>query len=171
MALADVIRSTSKGAVLARDTPQRLEEFVERDAVTHRSKTPWTTAKAGVDQWGQLPIYYVERGSGGMVTHKGYISEIVVDPVDGDDVAERFREHVTSTDTRAEYADGDESATTIFLATHGRRVPRPFHQSELRKLSGDGTVAETYSRQPIHVKQRPGDFPNFQRRGSAAGPR
>lgn len=159
VALSDTIRSSSEGAVLARNFPERLAEFVEFDQVTHRSGKPWTAAKAGVDEWGRIPLYYVERDTGGTVTHKGYISEIAVNPTDGNDVAERLREHITPDDTYEEY--NDELDTTTFLATHGERIDEPFHQSELRKLSGAGPVAENYSRQPAYVKQRPGDFPDF----------
>ena len=42
---------------------------------------------------------------------------------------------------------------------HLRQGDDTFHQSELRKLSGNGTIAENYSRQPAYVIQRPGDFP------------
>lgn len=158
MALSEAIRSNSNGAVLARNFPDRLEEFVERDAVTHRSGKTWTAAKHGVEEWGQLPLYYVERDSGGMVTHKGYISEIAVDPVDGDDVAERLRENISPADTYDQY--NDELDTTTFLATHGERINEPFHQSELEKLSGNGPIAKNYSRQPAYVIHRPEDFPS-----------
>lgn len=158
MPLSDTIQSNANSAVLARNFPDRLEEFVEREEVTHRSGKPWTTAKYGVEKWGRLPLYYIERDSGGMVTHKGYISEIAVNPVDGDDVAERLREQISPADTYEQY--NDELDTTTFLATHGERVAEPFHQSELQKLSGNGAIAENYSRQPAYVIHRPGDFPD-----------
>ena len=158
MALSDTIKSNSKGAVLARNYTERLKEFVELDGVTHRSGKPWQTAKSGVEEWGRLPLYYVERETGGMVTHKGYISEISVNPVDGEDVAERLRERISPEDTYDQY--NEELDTTTFLATNGERLSEPFHQSELKKLSGNGTVAENYSRQPAYVITRPTDFPD-----------
>lgn len=157
MALSDTVKSNPKAAVLARNYSERLTEFVELDAVTHRSGKSWTTAMHGVAEWGRLPLYYVERDSGGMVSHKGYISEIAVNPQDGDDVAERLRELISPADTYAEY--NDELDTTTFLATRGEQLSDTFHQSELRKLSGNGPIAENYSRQPAYVIQRPGDFP------------
>lgn len=156
MVLSDTIKSRADSAVLARNYPERLVEFVERDAVTHRSGKSWTGAQHGVAKWGRLAHYYVERDSGGMVSHKGYISEIAVNPVDGDDLAERLRDHISSADTYDEY--NDELDTTTFLATHGEEIDDPFHQSELEKLSGNGPIAENYSRQPAYVIQRPGDF-------------
>lgn len=159
MTLSDAIRETPRGAVLARNYPERLMEFERFDTIIHRSGKSWKTAKAGVEAWGRLPLYYAERNSGGKVTHTGYITEIAVDPSDGTDVTERLREHVSPKETYEEYADRLD--TTTFLASHGERLSDPFHQSELRKLSGDGSVAETFSREPAYVKQRPVDFPDF----------
>lgn len=158
MTLSKTIRANSKGAVLARNYTERLEEFVELDGVTHRSGKPWQAAKHGVEEWGRLPLYYVERETSGMVTHKGYISEISVNPTDGEDVAERLREHISPEDTYDQY--NDELDTTTFLATEGERLSEPFHQSELQKLSGNGSVAKNYSRQPAYVVIRPNDFPD-----------
>ena len=154
--LQAVIQKRTDAAVLASNFPTRLEEIESNDAVTHRSSKRWKSAKVGVEAHGRLPIYYRMDGQ---VTHKGYISRIILDPKENTAAAEEFVEHISDTDTYSEHSDRLD--TTTFIVTGGERLADPFPQSELRKLSGDGRVAENFSRQPAYVVQRPGDFPNF----------
>ena len=153
------ISRRSDGAVLSRNYGERLEEFTELDAVTHRSGKPWVAARKGVEEHGRIPLYYVERDTGGMVTHKGYISRIVIRPNEHEEDAQELRKKISEADTYSEHSD--ELDTTTFLATDGEELEEPFHQSELELLAGEGNIAENYSRQPAYVKQREGDFPNF----------
>ena len=113
-------------------------------------------AKIGVEAHGRLPIYYRLDN---LVTHTGYISAIVLDPSENTIGAEEFLRHVPDADTYSEYYD--ELDTTTFIVTEGQRLADPFPQSELEKLSGNGSVSENFSRQPAYVVQRPGDFPDF----------
>jgi len=153
------LKNDSDGAVLARNYSTRLDEFVDLDEVTHRSGKPWTGAEAAVKKFGKYPIYYVERDGGGMVTHKGYISNMVVNPQEGDPDAEELREHISDTDTYSDY--NDELDTTTFLVSEGEELKTPFHQSDLTVISTGNAVSEDLSRQPAYVKQRPGDFADF----------
>ena len=150
------IQRRTDAAVLASNYEARLEELVSNDAVTHRSGKEWKSAKAGVDAHGRLPIYYRQDGT---VTHTGYISRIVLNPDENADEAEEFIKHITEDDTYEEY--NDRLDTTTFLVTDGKRLEEPFPQSTLRKLSDGSTISENFSRQPAHVVQRPGDFPDF----------
>lgn len=159
MALKDDITSRSDGAVLARNYTERLDEFEKLDAVTHRSGKAWQTARAAVEAFDRYPLYYVERDGGGMVTHKGYISEIVVNPNENSEAAQQLREQISEADTYSEY--NDELDTTTFLTTDGTQLEQPFHQSELELISTGNSLAENYSRQPAYVIQRPSDFSDF----------
>lgn len=155
--LQNKIRQRSDAAVLASNHEPRLEEIENNDQVTHRSGKRWASAEIGVDAHGRLPIYYRLDG---LVTHRGYISSIVLDPSENTDKADEFLQHITDADTYSEYYD--ELGTTTFIVTDGQRLADPFPQSELEKLSGNGSISENYSRQPAYVVQRSGDFPDFE---------
>lgn len=150
------IQSRTDVAVLASNYKVRIEELESNDAVTHRSGKIWKSAKVGFDAHGRLPIYYRLNGE---ITHKGYISNIVLNPDENRADAEELLKHITEDDTYGEYHD--KLDTTTFVVTDGERLDEPFPQTELRKLSGEGTIEEGFSRQPAYVIQRPGDFPDF----------
>ena len=150
------IQNRTDVAVLASNHEARLEEIAANEAVTHRSGKPWTSAKVGVASHGRLPIYYRLDSE---VAYKGYISQIVIYPEKNTAQAEELLQHITEADTYSEYHD--KLDTTTFVVTDGERLDDPFPQTELRKLSGDGTIDKGFSRQPAYVYQRPGDFPDF----------
>ena len=154
--LQRAIRERTDCAVLVSNHEQRLQEMVDNDAITHRSGKRWASAEVGVDAHDHMPIYYRLDG---LVTHVGYISQIILDPDENEAAAKEFLEHISSTDDYGDY--NDELDTTTFIVTGGRRLTDPFSQSELRKLSGAGHINENFSRQPAYVIQRPGDFPGF----------
>lgn len=154
--LQQEIRARSDVAVLASNHEARLKEMEDNEAVTHRSSKVWKTAKLGFDAHGQLPIYYRQEG---LVTHKGYISDIIINPSDKTAAAKKFVEHITDADTYDEYHE--QLDTTTFIVTNGERLDEQFAQSELELLSGGGYVSENFSRQPAYVIQRPGDFPHM----------
>jgi len=79
------IQKRTDGAVLASNHESRLREIEENDSVTHRSGKAWKSAKAGVEAHGRLPIYYRHDGK---ITHKAYISEIVLNPNENTEEAE-----------------------------------------------------------------------------------
>lgn len=150
------IQQRTDVAVLASNFETRLEEIVSNDAVTHRSGKIWKSAKIGVESHGRLPIYYRLDGK---ITHKGYISRIILNPDKNTDEAKEFIDHISEDDTYSEYHDLLDATT--YIVTDGKRLDEPFPQTELEKLSGDGTIEEGYSRQPAYVLQRPDDFPKF----------
>ena len=150
------IQRQSNVAVLASNHEARLAEITANDAVTHRSGKPWKSARLGVEAHGRLPIYYRQNG---IITHKGYISRIILYPDKYTTEAEEFIQHISQDDTYSEYHDLLD--TTTFIVTDGEQLDEPFPQTELKKLSGDGNINEGYSRQPAYVIQRPGDFPDF----------
>ncbi len=150
------MHSRTDVAVLASNHEQRVTELESNDAVTHRSSKAWKSAKVGFDAHGRLPVYYRMDGD---VTHKGYISKLVIDPDEHSAEAEELITHITDDDIYGEY--NDVLDTTTFVVTDGERLDEPFPQTELQKLSGDGAIDEGYSRQPAYVIQRPGDFPDF----------
>lgn len=150
------MRKRADVAILASNYESRLEELETNDSVTHRSGKPWKSAKIGVETHGRLPIYYRLDSE---VTHKGYISSIVLNPDENMEEAEEFIQHITDDDTYSEHSD--KLDTTTFIITDGVQLDEPFPQTELRKLSGEGKIEEGYSRQPAYVHQRPGDFPEF----------
>ena len=154
--LQDKIKRQTNAAVLASNHKARLKEIAANDAVTHRSGKRWKSAKVGFEAHGRLPIYYRLDGN---VTHKGYISNIVLEPEKNTDEAEDLLQHITDEDTYSEYFE--KLDTTTFVVTDGEALDDPFPQTELEKLSGDGTIEEGYSRQPAYVIQRPDDFPDF----------
>lgn len=153
--LQDKIRRQSNAAVLASNHEARLDEIASNDAVTHRSGKRWKSAKVGVEAHGRLPIYYRLDGD---VTHKGYISRIILDPDENTTAAEEFVQNITDSDTYSEYYD--QLDTTTFIVTDGEELDEPFPQSELRKLSDCSPIDMNYSRQPAYVVQRDGDFPD-----------
>ncbi|SNZ12107.1 hypothetical protein SAMN06269185_1499 [Natronoarchaeum philippinense] len=124
--------------------------------VTHRAGKPWTSVKAGIEAHGSIPIYYRLDG---MITHKGYIDQIVIRPDDESDVPQSIRDHITVDDTYSDYHDKYD--TTTFLVTNGERLDESFPQSDLERLEGDEYVDEDFSYQPAYVRQRSGDFPDF----------
>jgi len=142
-------------AILASNFESRLEEIVENDAVTHRSGKAWRTAKIGVDAHGRLPIYYRLNGE---ITHRGYISDIVLEPDENTDGVEKFLDNISEEDTYENY--NDQLDTTTYIVTGGERLDEPFPQSELRKLADGDNIDQGYSRQPAYVRQRQGDFPD-----------
>jgi hypothetical protein len=152
MSLKNEIKHRTDAAVLASNHSSRLAEIEGRNPVTHRSSKRWVTAEAGVNSHGRLPIYYRQEG---MVTHKGYITDIILDPSENEERAEEFVQNITEADTYSCY--NDKLDTTTFVVSEGKRISE-FNQSELKKLSGDGNIAKEYSRQPAYVVQRPGDF-------------
>lgn len=154
--LQQAIQTRADVAVLASNHEARLNELEANDAVTHRSSKGWKTAKLGVDAHGRLPIYYRQEG---LVTHTGYISDIIINPSDNTAAAKKFVEHITDADTYDEYHE--QLDTTTFIVTNGERLDEPFSQSDLALLSGKGHVSENYSRQPAYVIHRPGDFPHM----------
>lgn len=153
---ARLMQQRSDPAVLASNHEARLEELVELEKVTHRAGKPWTSAKAGVESQGRIPVYYRLDG---MMTHKGYIIDMVIDPEDGSDVPQEIKDNITDEDTYSDF--NDKYDTTTFLVTDGERFDEPFPQSELELLEGGEYVAEDYSYQPAYVRQRDGDFPDF----------
>lgn len=150
------MQSQTDVAVLASNHEARVKELESNDAVTHRSGKPWTSAAVGVEAHGRLPIYYRMDGD---VTHKGLISNIVINPDENSVEAEKLVQHITDDDTYGEYHDVLD--TTTFIVTDGERLKEPFPQTELQKLSGEGTIDDGYTRQPAYVIQRPDDFPDF----------
>lgn len=155
-ALQNKIARRADVAVLASNYPARLDELVANEKVTHRSSKWWKSAAIGVEAHGRLPIYYRLDGT---VTHKGCISHIVLNPEENSSEVEKFIQHISDSDTYGDHSP--ELDTTTFIVTDGEELDEPFSQTELEKLSGDGPIAEGYSRQPAYVIQRPGDFPDF----------
>jgi hypothetical protein len=153
MALIDEIQSCERSAILIRDY-NRLDDFEHQDIATHRSNKPWHAAEAGVKKFGSLPLYYAEAAkNGGMVTHTGHMTMIVINPDENKEKAQALSEKVT--DKYEKYHA--EFDTTTFLAEELEDIEPPFHQSQLEKLSG-GTIHENYSREPVYVQHRPNDF-------------
>jgi len=143
-------------AVLASNYEVRMQEMVELDKVTHRAGKPWTSAKAGVEAHGRLPVYYRVDG---MVTYTGYIEDIVLRPEDESDVPQEMKDHITDDDT---YSDFNEKYdTTTYLVSGGKRLDEPFPQSELERIQGGEYIDEDYSYQPAYIRKRDGDFPEF----------
>jgi len=154
--LRDKIRRRTDVAILASNHEARLKETVTSDAVTHRSGKRWSSAKAGVEAHGRLPIYYRLDGE---VTHKAYITRLELDPDEDTPGVEEFVRNIPEADTYSDY--NERLDTTTFLVRDGERLDEPFSQSELRKLDGGEPIDEDYSYQPAYVRQRPGDFPDF----------
>lgn len=154
--LQQAMQSRSDGAVLASNYAVRLKEIEDNDAVTHRSGKAWTTAKIGVDTHDRLPIYYRQDG---LVTHKGYITDILIHPDENTAAAKRFIDNITDSDTYDEFHE--QLDTTTYIVSDGERLSEPFSQTELELLSGNGYVSENFSRQPAYVIQREGDFPEL----------
>jgi len=153
---AKLMRERPDPAVLASNHKARLEELVELPKVTHRAGKPWTSAKAGLEAHGRMPIYYRLDGE---VTHTGYITQIVIDPKNESDVPQVIQEHITEDDT---YSDHNKKYdVTTFLVTDGKQLNKPFPQSELEQIEGGEFVDEDFSYQPAYVRQRDVDFPDF----------
>jgi len=152
--LQDKMKRQSDVAVLASNHEARLDEIATNDAVTHRSGKRWKSAQVGVQTQGYLPIYYRLDGQ---VTHKGYITDIVLDPGENTSDAEEFVQNITDEDTYSDYFD--KLDTTTFIVTAGEELTTPFPQSDLRKVSDGTPIEENYSRQPAYVIHRDGDFP------------
>lgn len=152
----NLMRRRPDPAVLASNHKSRLEELVELTKVTHRAGKPWTSAKAGVEAHGRLPIYYRLDGE---VTHVGYITQIIIRPEDESDVPQVIKDNITEDDTYSDF--NDKYDTTTFLVTDGRRLDESFPQSDLMRIEGKEYVKEDFSYQPAYVRQREGDFPNF----------
>ena len=152
---AKLMQTRPDAAVLASNYEVRLQELVDLKKVTHRAGNPWTSAKAGLERHGQLPIYYRLDGE---ITHKGYIVEMVIRPEDESDVPQSIKKHITDDDTYSDF--NDKYDTTTYLVTDGERLDEPFPQSDLLRIEGDEYVDENYSYQPAYVRQRDGDFPD-----------
>lgn len=153
---AKLMRQRPDPAVLASNYKSRLEELVELPKVTHRAGKKWSSAKAGLEAHGRMPIYYRLDGE---VTYTGYITQMVIHPEDESDVPQVIQDHITEDDTYADY--NDKYDVTTFLVTEGKRLDEPFPQSELEQIEGGEFVDEDFSYQPAYVRQRDGDFPDF----------
>lgn len=153
---AKLMRQRLDPAVLASNHKPRLEELVELPKVTHRAGKPWTSAKAGLEAHGRMPIYYRLDGE---VTHTGYITQMVIRPEDESDVPQAIQDHITADDTYSEY--NEKYDVTTYLVTDGKRVDVPFSQSKLERIEGGEFINEDFSYQPAYVRQRDGDFPDF----------
>ena len=143
-------------AVLASNFEPRLEELAELPKVTHRCGKPWTSAEAGLEAHGRLPIYYRLDGE---VAYIGYIIEMAIRPEDESDVPQVIKDHITEDDTYSDY--NDKYDTTTYLVADGKRLDEPFPQSELERIEGGEYVDEGFRYQPAYVRQRDGDFPDF----------
>lgn len=153
---AKLMRTRPDAAVLASNHEPRLEELVELPKVTHRAGKPWTSAKAGLEAHGRMPIYYRLDGE---VTHTGYITQMVINPEDKSDVPQEIQDHITDDDTYSDYHEKFD--VTTFLVTDGKELDEPFSQSELERIEGGECVDADFSYQPAYVRQRNGDFPDF----------
>jgi len=153
---AKLMRQRPDPAVLASNYKARLEELVELPKVTHRAGKPWTSAKAGLEAHGRMPIYYRLDGE---VTHTGYITQIVIRPEDESDVPQAIQDHITEDDTYSDY--NEKYDVTTFLVTDGKRLDEPFPQSKLERIEGGEFIDEDFSYQPAYVRQRDDDFPDF----------
>ena len=153
---AKLMRHRPDPAVLASNHKARLEELVELPKVTHRAGKPWTSAKAGLEVHGRMPIYYRLDGE---VTHTGNITQMVIRPKDESDIPQAIQDNITEDDTYSDY--NDKFDVTTFLVTDGKRLDEPFPQSELERIEGGKFIDEDFSYQPAYVRQRDGDFPDF----------
>ena len=143
------MRNVENPAVFTRNFPSRLEDAVEAGAVTHRANKPWRSAEIGVKRHGTLPAYVKSRDvEENVVTHVGVITDVVVDPEDHPERAERLREHVAERDTWSEYFDG---ADTLYLLEDCRELETPFPFTELQKIVDGEALPPSYSRQPAYV--------------------
>jgi len=147
------VRQHSNVAILSKNFPDRLDELVEADAITHRSGKELKSAESAVDAHGQLPIYY---RSGDTVTHIGVITDIIINPDPDSTAAKKFREHISQADTYSEY--NDELDTTTYIVKHGKKLDEPFSMTQLKKVSDNEPVDENFWRSPAYVFQRDGDF-------------
>jgi hypothetical protein len=153
MALINEIQSCERSAILIRDY-DRLDDFDHQDIAMHRSHKPWNAAKAGVEKFGHLPLYYAKAAKNdGTVTHTGYMTMIVLNPNENEEKAQTLKNKLT--DEYAKYHA--EFDTTTFLVERVEEIENPFHQSNLQKLSG-GNIHENYSREPVYVQHRSNDF-------------
>ena len=152
--VASEVRQHRNVAVLAKNYEERLEELVERDAVTHRHSKKWKAAESAIDAHGQLPIYY---RTGDMVTHTGIITDLILDPDPASAEAEKFRKQISDQDTYSEY--NDELDATTYLVEHGQKLDEPFPMTDLIKVSDNEPVSPGFWRgAPAYVFQRDGDF-------------
>lgn len=147
------MRKRSNVAILSKNYSDRLDELVEYKAITHRSGSTLRSAEAAFDAHGQLPIYY---RTGDTVTHTGIITELVIDPDPGSKEAEKFRKHISDSDTYSE--SNDELDETTYIVEHGKKLDDPFPMTELRKVRNSEPIDEDFWRSPAYVFQRDGDF-------------
>ncbi|MFW6436667.1 MAG: hypothetical protein ACOCYZ_03435 [Halococcoides sp.] len=151
-----LMRQRSDPAVLASNYEERLEELENNEMVTHRSSRSWSSVQSGLDAHGHIPVYYRLDG---MITHTGFIIEMVVDPDGASDVPDVIRDNITEEDTYSDF--NNKYDTTTYLVTDGQRLADPFPQSDLERLAGGEYIDEDYTYQPAYVRQRDGDFPDF----------
>lgn len=155
MSVQRAIRNTPTAAVFSRNYPTRLEQAVELGKVTHRASKVWRSAEIGVKKHGSMTIYYATRDGTGMVTHRGTITSVVINPEPGDTEAERLDQLVPADDTYSQYntpiAGYERLDTTNYLVEDCIELDDPFHFTELHKLSDRTPLDDNYSRQPAYV--------------------
>ncbi|WP_140408915.1 hypothetical protein [Natronolimnobius baerhuensis] len=147
------MRNVSNPAVFTRNFPSRLEDAVQLSKVTHRANKPWRSAQIGIERHGELPAYIKSRGEEeNVITHIGTIEDVIVNPADNPDKADRMREHIADRDTWSEYFD---DADTLYLLSDCRELEpeNRFPFTRLKKLVNGETLPASYSRQPAYVHQ------------------
>lgn len=147
------VRQQQNVAILSKNYTDRLDELVEREAITHRSGSTLRSAEAAFDAHGRLPIYY---RTGDTVTHTGLITALAIDPDPDSDEADAFRKQISADDTYGEY--NDELDETTYIVEHGRELEDTFPMTELRKVSNNEPIDEGFWRSPAYVFHRDGDF-------------
>ncbi|QSW97651.1 YbaB/EbfC family nucleoid-associated protein [Haloterrigena alkaliphila] len=157
MSVQRKVRNTTNAAIFSRNYPTRLEEAVELGEVTHRASKVWRAAEVGVKKHGSMPLYYATRDREGMITHRGEITSIVIDPEPEDPEAERLEDLVSDDDTYSQHNSPPEGYArldrTNYLVEDCRALEEPFHFTELHKLSDGTPLDEDYSYQPAYVYQ------------------
>lgn len=143
------MRNVDSPAIFTRNFPQRLEDAVRSEKVTHRARKTWRAAAIGIEHHGDLPAYIKSRDvEEDVVTHTGVIEHVVVDVEDNPDKVEKLREFVADRDTWDEHIDDTK---TLYLLRNCQKLDEPFPYTNLRKIKNGEPLPESYSRQPAYV--------------------
>ena len=134
-------------AIFSRNWPKYLKAAAKRGAnepTTFRSKVRWVSAAKAIKLHGPRRIYFASIEGGGLVEFEADLVDVQLDPVKSNSRTRLLLGHeLAMTEGEDLWDDGVQ---TLYVITNCRKIPTPFPQTRLHKVSDQKPIDANYIR-------------------------
>ncbi|HEY9852897.1 MAG TPA: hypothetical protein V6D28_25715 [Leptolyngbyaceae cyanobacterium] len=156
MSIPSKIKTTPNCAVFCRNYQQHLEDASNKspdERITFRSYLKWTSAELAVKTHGHRKIYFA-LGEDSLVRYEAVLELVELDPKPNTHLTNNLLEKClpsTHNEGLWEKENGEIGVKTLYVVSHCRKLPEPFPQTKLIKLSDNTPIDENFIRSYVLV--------------------